>query len=199
MKTPLRLLWLAFPLATSALLTSCITERFESTSTYPSEVGYTTYTTLPDDYSGDAYYYNNQYYAGGRYEPGTYTYRGRTYNNRYYYDGDYIYGGEYRQRSASGRNQQPVVRASNRSGYVTYQTLPADYSGDAYYYNNQYYAGGRYERGTYAYRGRTYNQRYYHNGQYIYGGEYRQPTTTTSNRALQRSTSTQRTTRQLSY
>ncbi len=191
MKTPLpRILLLAFPLAASALLTSCISERLESTSDNPSEVGYTTYTSLPEDYSGDAYYYNNRYYAGGRYEPGTYTYRGRTYQDRYYYKGEYIYGGEYRQRAGSATYQEPAIRASNRSGYVTYQTLPRDYTGDAYYYNNQYYAGGRYEQGTYAYRGRTYDQRYYHNGEYIYGGEYRQPASTTSTRT---------TTRRLSY
>jgi hypothetical protein len=178
MKLPIhRHLFVALPLAASALLTSCLTIPYEGTSySQPSRGGYTTYTALPADYSGDAYYYNNRYYAGGRYEPGTYSYGGRTYDHRYFYNGQYIYGGQYRQQATRNSYQAPVVGLGNPAGYVVYRTLPRDYAGDAYYYNNRYYAGGRYEPGTYTYKGRTYNNRYSHNGQYLYGGEYRTTT-----------------------
>ena len=59
------------------------------------------------------------------------------------------------------------------SRYVTYTTLPSNYSGDAYFYNNRYYAGGRYEPGTYSYNGRNFDNRYFHDGKYLYGGDYR--------------------------
>ena len=96
--------FLALPLAASTLLTSCVTDPYQSQLfDQPSDSGYTTYVTLPENYSGDAYYYNNRYYAGGRYEPGTYTYRGRTYNNRYFHNGQYIYGGEFRQSRTTTR------------------------------------------------------------------------------------------------
>ncbi len=198
MKTPLpHVLLLALPLAAASLLTSCVSGPYQTT--LPSEVGYTTYTSLPAGYSGDAYYYNNRYYAGGRYEPGTYTYQGRRYNNRYFHNGQYIYGGEYRPQAAV--YQEPAIRGASPGGYVTYRTLPRDYSGDAYYYNNRYYAGGRYEPGTYSYRGRTYNHRYFHNGQYIYGGEYRPSGASVSTtRTVQRSEPVYRTTtRRVSY
>ena len=42
-------------------------------------------------------------------------------------------------------------------GYVTYATLPPNYSGNAYYHNNRYYGGGRHESGHYNYGGRAYN------------------------------------------
>ncbi len=77
-------------------------------------------------------------------------------------------------------DQGARYNAGSRIGYNTYAALPADYSGDAYYYNNRYYAGGRYEPGTYTYRGRTYNNRYFYDGQYFYGGDYRQQAASTS-------------------
>lgn len=182
MKLPiLPILVLALPLAASSFLASCVSDNYQSTGhNPPSQSRYTTYASLPSDYSGDSYYYNNRYYAGGRYEPGTYSYNGRTYDQRYFHDGQYLYGGNYRQSAASVSYRDPAIRPSTPVGYTTYRTLPRDYSGDAYYYNNQYYAGGRYEPGTYSYNGRTYNQRYFHDGQYLYGGDYRQPTTVIS-------------------
>lgn len=176
MKTPIPCtLLLAAPLAALAFLPGCVTEDNQGTRySLASPGGYNTYAALPVDYTGDAYYYNNRYYAGGRYEPGTYSYQGRTYTNRYFYDGQYIYGGDYRQQPVSNSYGTPRGGASTSTRYVTYRELPKDYSGDAYYYNNRYYAGGRYEPGTYSYQGRTYDNRYFHNGQYIYGGDYRQ-------------------------
>jgi len=179
--TILRKLLFALPLAASLSLVSCVSDHYQSAGSNPlSESSYMTYTTLPSDYSGDSYYYNNRYYAGGRYEPGTYSHNGRTYDQRYFHNGQYLYGGNYRQSGSSVSYSDPAVRTSSTTGYTTYRTLPRDYSGDAYYYNNRYYAGGRYEPGTYSHNGRTYDQRYFHNGQYLYGGNYRQPTTVVS-------------------
>jgi hypothetical protein len=198
MKLPnLRQWMLALPLAASSLLVSCVSDPYYSAGNHPqSDSRYLTYTTLPSDYSGDAYYYNNRYYAGGRYEPGTYSYGGRTYNQRYFHNGQYLYGGDYRQSGAAVSYRETSVRPSASVSYTTYRTLPRDYSGDAYYYNNRYYAGGRYEPGTYSHQGRSYNDRYFHNGQYLYGGNYRQSSSVVSTQAtLQRPSPTYRTIR----
>lgn len=183
-----RLLLLAFPLAASSFLASCAVYDHPSAGHHPSSgSGYATFHTLPSDYSGDAYYYNDQYYAGGRYEPGTYSHQGRTYNHRYYHDGRYLYGGDLRQASSTSYRNQPV-RSSTSTRYVTYQTLPRDHTGDAYYYNDRYYAGGRFEPGNYTHQGRSYENRYFHNGQYLYGGDYRQSASAASTRStIQRS------------
>ncbi len=182
---------LALPLTAVLFLPSCVSEYGYDQGprvNAPSRSGYTTYASLPSGYSGSAYYYNNRYYTGGRYEPGTFSYRGRTYSDRYYHNGQYFYGGNYRQQASAGFYQNPGVRSTASVGYVTYRDLPSNYAGSAYYYNNQYYAGGRYEPGTYSHNGRTYSQRYYHNGQYLYGGDYRQPATVISDpRTLHRS------------
>lgn len=70
-----------------------------------------TYRDLPSNYSGDAYYYNNVYYAGGRYEPGTYSYNGRTYSHRYFHNGQYLYGGDYRQSASAGYPPRTLQRS----------------------------------------------------------------------------------------
>jgi hypothetical protein len=187
MKLPyLRLFVLALPLAATSFLASCVTDDYQSYNA-PSEGRYMTYTSLPSNYSGDAYYHNNRYYAGGRYESGTYTHEGQRYNDRYFHNGQYIYGGDYRQSASPVSYQNSSVRPSSSSSFTTYRTLPRDYSGDAYYYNNRFYAGGRYEPGTYSYQGRNYNERYFHDGQYLYGGDYRQsPTVISTQSVLQR-------------
>lgn len=166
-----RILTLALPAAATLLLASCVSDGYHGGPHRGH--GHVTYATLPPNYAGDSYYYNNRYYAGGRYETGRYSYGGRSYGNRYYHNGQYLYGGAYRQ--------YPVVRTVQTSGprgygggYVTYTTLPPNFAGSAYYYNNRYYAGGRYEAGRYTNQGRTYTGRYYHNGQYLYGGAHRQ-------------------------
>jgi len=155
-------------------LSSCNSSGHYAERRAPASGGYVTYASLPPNYAGNAYYYNNRYYAGGRYESGRYTHGGRRYTTRYYHNGQYLYGGDYRQQAPSRAVQPRNRRTSGSAGYVTYTTLPQNYSGNAYYYNNRYYAGGRYESGRYSHGGRTYTTRYYHNGQYLYGGDYRQ-------------------------
>lgn len=169
-----RILNLALPAAATLLLASCVSDGPRGGyHRGPGGGGYVTYATLPPNYAGDSYYYNNRYYAGGRYETGRYSYGGRSYGNRYYHNGQYIYGGSYRQYPVAHTVQPRGPRPSG-SGYVTYTTLPPNFGGSAYYYNNRYYAGGRYETGRYTNQGRTYTGRYYHNGQYLYGGSHRQ-------------------------
>lgn len=63
-----------------------------------------------------------------------------------------------------------TVYSSYGTGFVTYSTLPVNYSGTAYYHGGRYYAGGRHETGRFTHQGRTYSSRYYHNGRYYYGG-----------------------------
>lgn len=57
-------------------------------------------------------------------------------------------------------------------GYGTYNSLPRNYVGDAYYSGGRYYSGGLYQSGSYSYQGQPYSNRYYHNGQYYYGGSH---------------------------
>ena len=63
--------------------------------------GFNTYTTLPTNYSGNAYLYHGRYYSGGQYQNGNYTYQGRPYTNRYNYNGQYYYGGDHRSYGSS--------------------------------------------------------------------------------------------------
>lgn len=176
-----RILSLALPVAASLLLGSCVSNEYRGAHRGHGGGGYVTYASLPPNYAGDSYYYNNRYYAGGRYETGRYSYGGRSYGSRYYHNGRYIYGGTYRQYPV-GRTVQTRSPRPSGSGYVTYTTLPRNFAGSAYHYNNRYYAGGRYETGRYTNQGRTYNSRYYHNGQYLYGGSHRQPAVQVSSR-----------------
>jgi hypothetical protein len=62
-----RTLLIALPLAASSLLPSCVSDPYivSSGQDLPSVRSYTTYSSLPADYSGDAYFYNDRYYAGG--------------------------------------------------------------------------------------------------------------------------------------
>ena len=69
-------------------------------------------------------------------------------------------------------NPFEVIFPSVGVSYRSYNTLPQNYAGDAYYYGGRYYSGGRYESGRYYYGGRPYTNRYYHNGRYYYGGRY---------------------------
>lgn len=191
-----RILLLALPQVMASALTSCVTEYEQSTRLdRPARTGHKIYSALPPDYSGDAYYHNNLYYAGGRYEPGTYSHNGRTYDHRYLHDGNYLYGGDYHRQTISSSYRGRSARPTSTVQFVTYQTLPRDYSGDTYYHNNRYHAGGRYEPGTYSHNGRTYSQRYFHNGNYLYGGDYRRSGFADSSQRFPRSTPTYRSTR----
>ena len=56
------------------------------------------WTTVPEDYDGNVYIYDNHYYHGGRYETGDYTWEGKHYTGRYFHDGKWIYGGKWEAR-----------------------------------------------------------------------------------------------------
>lgn len=133
--------------------------------------GYTTYTTLPQGYSGNAYLVDGRYYTGGQYQNGSYIYQGRNYNNRYLYNGQYYYGGDHRAYGSTIPVQNNAYYLQN-SGFHTYTTLPQNYSGSAYLLDGRYYTGGQYQNGTYTNLGRNYNNRYFYDGQYYYGGNH---------------------------
>jgi hypothetical protein len=54
------------------------------------------WTTVPDDYEGDYYFHNKQYYYGGKHELGDFESEGRHYQDRYEHEGKYLYGGEWK-------------------------------------------------------------------------------------------------------
>lgn len=66
--------------------------------------GFVTYSRLPVNYTGNAYYYQNRYYTGGRYETGSYRNNGRNYASRYYHNGRYYYGGTQQNYPAYSRS-----------------------------------------------------------------------------------------------
>ena len=68
------------------------TSTTTTTTTVESTPG--VWTTIPEDYDGEYFMYDNHYYHGGRYEPGDFTYEGRHYTGRYFHDGKWIYGGK---------------------------------------------------------------------------------------------------------
>jgi hypothetical protein len=53
------------------------------------------WTTVPEDYEGDYFIYNNQYYHGGKIEHGDFTFEGHPYHDRYMHDGKWMYGGKW--------------------------------------------------------------------------------------------------------
>ena len=86
-------------------ISSCVVTDYAGAprrGTYSSAGG--VYDVLPNAYSGGAYYYQNRYYSGGRYERGTYQYQGRQYNDRYYHAGNYYYGGRHEQHPSRGHS-----------------------------------------------------------------------------------------------
>lgn len=102
--------------------------------------GFVTYSRLPVNYAGNAYYHQNRYYAGGRYETGSYSHNGRTYSNRYYHNGRYYYGGTHQNYPAHGRrtggtrpgvyigsavNTSPTVSTSSNTNADVYTTSSA--------------------------------------------------------------------------
>ncbi len=48
------------------------------------------WTTVPDDYEGETFIIGNQYYHGGKYEKGDFTWEGRHYTDRYFHDGKWL-------------------------------------------------------------------------------------------------------------
>jgi hypothetical protein len=159
-------------------LISCVDPSYSggynSNSSGPSyaSTGFNTYTTLPTNYSGNAYLVGGRYYSGGQYQTGNYSYQGRSYPNRYRYNGQYYYGGNHRAYGSTVALQNNgYIQQTN--GFNTYTTLPTNYSGNAYLLGGRYYSGGQYQTGNYSYQGRSYPNRYNYNGQYYYGGSHR--------------------------
>lgn len=77
--------------------------------------------------------------------------------------------------SVASRGPGPGVNtlySAYGTGFVTYSTLPVNYTGAAYRYQGRYYTGGRLETGRFTHQGQTYATRYYHNGRYYYGGTH---------------------------
>ncbi len=100
------------------LLASCVGPGNPFEIIFPTVgVNYGTYNTLPENYNGNAYYYNGRYYSGGRYESGRYYYGGRPYNNRYYHNGRYYYGGRYEY-------VRPAAYQQNRNYYDNNRYAP---------------------------------------------------------------------------
>ena len=102
------------------------------------------YTSLPPNYSGQSYYYNKRYYAGGRYETGRYSHNGRSYGNRYYHNGQYIYGGAYRKYPSAASAPTPRPRS-----YGATYTAPRQYQQGPSSHQYQRGTSSRYQpRGT---------------------------------------------------
>lgn len=59
--------------------------------------GFHSYSTLPRNHTGSAYYHQGRYYTGGQYQTGKYNHQGRQYTSRYYHNGQYYYGGEHKK------------------------------------------------------------------------------------------------------
>ncbi len=68
--------------------------------------GANTYSKLPANHKGSAYYHQGRYYTGGQHQTGSYTYQGRSYTSRYYHNGNYYYGGEHKHFPLENRNFQ---------------------------------------------------------------------------------------------
>ena len=90
MKTTLILLCLAAGLTTAPLL------KAEPQTTTTTTVTSGTWTEVPKDYDGDYYFYNKQYYHGGKHETGDFEWEGKHYKDRYEHEGKWIYGGEWK-------------------------------------------------------------------------------------------------------
>jgi hypothetical protein len=72
--------------------------------------------TVPDDYDGYYFLYNDHYYHGGKYETGDFVWEGRHYRDRYMHDGKWIYGGkwEHHARKEAKREERRAERDLNR-------------------------------------------------------------------------------------
>lgn len=94
MKTNLMLLCLAAGSLTMAPVLKA-EPATTTTTTTTSEV----WKAVPEDYEGDYYFHNNQFYHGGRHEVGEYDYEGHHYKDRYEHEGKWIYGGEWKHHA----------------------------------------------------------------------------------------------------
>jgi len=76
-----------------------------TTQTTTTETSPGVWTTVPEDYEGNVYFYDNHYYHGGRYEPGDFTWEGKHYTGRYQHDGKWIYGGKWDRHEHHGKDR----------------------------------------------------------------------------------------------
>lgn len=104
------ILRLALPVLAALGISSCADTQYVSgpgpginTGYQAYGTGFVTYSRLPTNYAGSAYYHQNRYYSGGRYETGSYRHNGRAYSNRYYHNGRYYYGGTHQNYPAYSR------------------------------------------------------------------------------------------------
>jgi hypothetical protein len=76
------------------------------------------WTTVPDDFEGDYFIYNNHYYHGGKYEKGDFVWEGRHYHDRYMHDGKWMYGGkwEHHARKAAKEERKAAKEAIEHPG-----------------------------------------------------------------------------------
>ena len=89
---------LLLPVIAILPLSSCIDPMMMGGSGYSNYGGgYNSYSTLPRNYSGNAYYHQGRYYTGGQHQMGNYTHQGQQYTSRYSHNGQNYYGGQHRQ------------------------------------------------------------------------------------------------------
>lgn len=77
--------------------------------------GFNSYSTLPGNYNGSAYYHNGRYYTGGNYQTGAYSHQGRTYSSRYAHNGQHYYGGSHQHYSPHQGDSQNVSSMQQHS------------------------------------------------------------------------------------
>jgi hypothetical protein len=64
------------------------------------------YSKLPANHKGSAYYHQGRYYTGGQHQTGNFTHQGRSYTSRYLHNGQYYYGGEHKHFPLENRDFQ---------------------------------------------------------------------------------------------
>lgn len=96
---------LLISISAAALLGSCVDPGYSGGHRSSGGRGVTVYSTLPNSFTGNAYYHNGRYYSGGNYQTGRYRDGGRSYSERYYHNGRYYYGGKYQQHGAKPARQ----------------------------------------------------------------------------------------------
>ena len=117
----------------------------------PSYGGYQTFSTLPGNYSGNAYLYNGRYYSGGRYETGRYQDQGRSYSNRYFYDGRYYYGGTHQHHNGTIH--------SNSSSHTQFRPARSIPSNSRYPASSQYRGSSSHRDSNDSWQNRSHDER----------------------------------------
>jgi len=110
MKTKLLLMTLSAGLAVAPLMKAeppaVVVTPGTSTTTTTTTTGTGVWTTVPDDYEGEYFIYNNQYYHGGKYEKGDFVWEGKHYPERYYHDGKWMYGGKWEHHARKAAREE---------------------------------------------------------------------------------------------